>query len=98
MYKPFQLAGLMLTLSAFSANTVFAAQNNVATQQNVQQSVCKGVVKDSKGEPIVGASVVIKGTQKGTTTDINGNFSLANVKQGETIQVSFVGFKTATLP
>lgn len=51
-----------------------------------------GVVKDGKtGEPIVGANVVIKGTQKGATTDINGNFTL-EAKEGDILVVSYVGY------
>lgn len=52
----------------------------------------KGVVKDAKGEPIIGATVVEKGnTKNGTITDLNGHYSL-NVKRGSTISVSYVGF------
>ena len=47
-----------------------ASANNVNVQQ--QDNVCKGLVVDQKGEPIIGASVVIKGTPKGTVTDFDG--------------------------
>lgn len=56
--------------------------------------VCKGKVVDSAGEPIIGASVVVKGTTNGTITDMDGNYSIHNVEQGATIEVSFVGYKT----
>ena len=62
-----------------------------------QESTCKGVVKDSKGETIIGASVVVKGTSNGTITDFDGNFALSAVKKGATIQISFVGFKHKNL-
>jgi TonB-linked SusC/RagA family outer membrane protein len=59
-----------------------------------QSILLKGVVKDSKGEPIIGASVYPKGqTAKGTITDFNGNFALKVVKN-ETIVVSYVGFRS----
>jgi len=51
----------------------------------------KGTVKDSKGEPLAGVSVTIKGTTKGTQSDVNGNFTLqANV--GDVLVFSYVGF------
>ena len=46
------------------------------------------------GESVIGASVVVKGTTNGTITDFDGNFSLAGVKKGDIIQVSFVGYQT----
>ncbi len=53
-----------------------------------------GTVKDSDGSSIIGASVLVKGTNNGTTTDENGAFTLDNVARGSTLVVSFVGFKT----
>ena len=61
------------------------------TQQN---GSCTGIVKDTTGETVIGASVVVKGTTNGTITGIDGDFSLNNVKQGDIIQISFVGYKT----
>lgn len=74
------------------ANALDTGVQNLSISQ--QESTCKGVVKDSKGETIIGASVVVKGTSNGTITDFDGNFSLSNVKKGATIQISFVGFKS----
>lgn len=51
-----------------------------------------GVVTDAAGEPLPGASVMIKGTTTGTVTDLDGNYSLP-VKQGQTLVVSYIGFK-----
>lgn len=53
-----------------------------------------GVVKDIHNEPIIGATVSIKGTGNGTVTNLDGNFSLANVRKGDILQVSFVGYQT----
>lgn len=53
----------------------------------------KGKVTNSAGEGMPGVSIVIKGTSKGTTTDVEGNFSI-NVDKGQTLIFSFVGFKT----
>ena len=58
------------------------------------QSAVTGTVKDKTGEPVVGASVVIKGTSTGAVTDINGNFSIPKVKPSDVISVSYIGFNS----
>lgn len=83
-----------MMLSATMPALTFANQTGIARTTTQQSNECKGSVKDSQGEPITGASVIVKNTQQGTTTDLDGNFSLPNVKAGEVIQVSFIGFKT----
>lgn len=62
-----------------------------------QTLTVKGVVKDAVGEPVIGASVLVKGTTNGTITDFDGNFELSNVPQNATIEISFVGYVTQTL-
>lgn len=57
-----------------------------------QNIAVKGVVKDTTGEPVIGASVVQKGTTNGIITDIDGKFML-NVPSNSTIVISFVGYK-----
>ena len=59
----------------------------------VAVSQTTGVVKDNNGNPLPGASVTIKGTTVGTTTDFDGVFSI-NANQGDVIQISYVGFET----
>ena len=59
-----------------------------------QSGTCTGVVKDATGETVIGASVVVKGTTNGTITDFDGNFTLNDVKNGDVIQISFVGYIT----
>ena len=56
-----------------------------------QQIVVKGIVKDTTGEPIIGANVIVKGTTNGTITDFDGNF-LLNANKGDITQVSDLGF------
>jgi len=67
------------------------AENSV---QAVQQSTKKitGTISDSQG-PVIGASVVEKGTSNGTVTDLDGNFTL-NVKPGATLVISYIGYTT----
>ena len=59
-----------------------------------QQIAVKGHVKDTTGEPVIGANVLVKGTTNGTITDFDGNFML-NVPKDAILSVSFVGYKTA---
>lgn len=56
-----------------------------------------GVVKDKQGDAIIGANIMIKGTNEGSTTDIEGKFSL-NVNRGATLIISYIGYKTLEIP
>lgn len=64
---------------------------------SAQNITVKGTVKDNIGEPVIGASVVQKGTSNGIVTDIDGNFTL-NVPSNSIIVVSFIGYKTQEIP
>ncbi|WP_277342188.1 TonB-dependent receptor plug domain-containing protein [Runella sp. MFBS21] len=55
------------------------------------EKIISGNVSDTKGQPLVGVSVVIKGSTKGTTTDTKGNFSL-NSEEGQTLTFSYIGY------
>jgi TonB-linked SusC/RagA family outer membrane protein len=63
----------------------------IGVQAFAQTSV-SGKVTDQSGEPLVGVNVLVKGTTIGTMTDYNGNYSLANVKQGSVLVFSSIGF------
>ena len=58
------------------------------------QTQVKGSVVDDKGEPVIGASIQIKGTGQGTVTDIDGNFTLTVPSGSNTVGVSYVGLTT----
>ena len=94
MFKQFRTVSMFLLLLGGFTGVVCAASPDVAGVYATQQSgVCKGTVNDALG-PVIGASVVVKGTTNGVITDIDGNFSLSDVKEGDIIQISFVGYKT----
>ena len=57
-----------------------------------QQVTVTGNVKDEKGEPIIGANVIVKGTGTGSVTNVEGDFSLANIQNGATLEISFIGY------
>lgn len=64
-----------------------------------QQVSISGIVTDKKlNEPIIGASVVVKGTSNGCITDLDGNFQLNNVASGSTLVVSYIGYQTQEIP
>lgn len=58
----------------------------------VQAQTVTGVVKDTNGEPVIGASVAVKGTANGTITDIDGNFSVSPVDANSVLVFSFIGY------
>ena len=59
-----------------------------------QEKAVSGTVTDTGGMPLPGANVIIKGTSTGTQTDFDGNFTI-NVSEGEILQISYIGMKTA---
>ena len=58
------------------------------------QAKVSGTVVDAQGEPVIGASVIIKGTSTGTVTDFDGNFTIQSVPQNATLVISYVGYRT----
>lgn len=74
--------------------SVNAADNTPSSQSTQQAKKITGKVVDAAGEPIIGASVAVKGSGTGAVTDVNGNFSV-NAPVGSTLEISFVGYKTA---
>lgn len=89
----------MLLLSGFSTGYVQAAPHAAAVEMHsVQQdNACTGVVVDQNGETVIGASVVVKGTTNGTITGLDGDFSIPNVKKGDVIVVSYVGYMNSEI-
>jgi TonB-linked SusC/RagA family outer membrane protein len=79
-------------------NYQFVGYNVVITQKKEEQGISqqkqgtvKGTVKNADGDAIPGATVIIKGTSKGTVTDFDGNYQLDGVEAGAILQFSFVG-------
>ena len=59
-------------------------------------SYCEGQVVDEKGEPIIGANVIVEGTTNGMITDLDGNFSL-QCPVGSTLKTSYIGYLARTV-
>ena len=81
---------VMASLIVSSPFSVFADTEEVQTV--FQSSTIRGTVVDANGIPVIGASVLVKGTSNGTITDIDGNFTLQNTSG--TLVVSYIGYKT----
>lgn len=95
MLKFKSLSLLLLALGSSTGAAYSAPTFNVSNIGFVQQNgLCKGIVKDTTGETIIGASVIVRGTQNGTITGLDGDFSLNGVSRGAVLQISFVGYKT----
>ena len=89
-----KLVSAILLLSGFSTGFMQAAPHTAATGVSIvqQDNTCTGVVLDQNGESVIGASVVVKGTTNGGITGIDGDFIISNVKKGDVIVISFVGY------
>ena len=90
--RPVSLVLLSMTLCSggmWAADVTTAPKVGVAQQQ----ATLKGTVTDALG-PVPGASVIVKGTTNGMVTDMDGNFVLTDLKNGDIIQVSFIGYVT----
>lgn len=72
---------------------VMADSSEVSLSAVQQKQNVSGVVKDAAGEPIIGASILEKGTTNGIITDFDGKFSLS-VNPGAVLQISYMGYKT----
>lgn len=71
---------------------------NVTKPASGKIPLVKGIViSDEDGEPVIGATVIVDGTEAKTVTDIDGNFQLKNVPQNKRIRFSYVGMETLTL-
>lgn len=86
----FAVVGFIPVTEASGREYVFPIE---ATSQDNQ---LKGSVKDAKGEPVIGATILVKGTGTGTATDINGNYIL-DVAPGAILEISSIGFKKQTI-
>ncbi|MBB4044789.1 TonB-linked SusC/RagA family outer membrane protein [Bacteroides reticulotermitis] len=86
------LTSLFIAGNSHAESGHVVSVNAIETTQQ-QQLTVKGVIEDANKEPIIGASVIEKGTTNGTISDFDGKY-LLNVKPGSTLLISFVGYKT----
>ena len=94
MLKGLKSISALLLCCAISGGTVLAApsERQVSQANQQQDGTCTGVVVDETGMTVIGASVVVKGTTNGAITDLDGKFQIRNVKPGDVIVVTYVGY------
>ena len=75
---------------------IILSQSAKSDERKTKIIEASGVVRDEKGEPVIGASVMVQGTSDGTVTDLDGRFAL-NAPDGAKLAVSYVGYKSETV-
>ena len=83
---------LLLTPNVESSNTLREEKAQFIQPTIPQEVPITGIVKDGKGETLPGVSVIIKGTQKGTVTNVNGEYSIFVPDKNAVLVFSYVGF------
>lgn len=98
MRKKYQTPLLSAAMLAMAAPAMVAAPAAEPSAYEAQQpqAKCTGTVLDDSGEPMIGATVKVVGNDKAVAvTDVNGQFSLNNIKPGSTLSVSYIGYEDA---
>lgn len=93
------VAGL-LVFNSHSARAIEEGNfdtSGIASVQQSSQNTVKGTVVDEKGDPIIGASIVEKGTKNATVTDLDGNFTLRLSNPGATVNISYIGYVSTSV-
>ena len=91
--KSFYFAGILFALLMLNISSILAQTNENSTSP-AREILIKGQITESNsGEPIIGASIVVEGTAKGTVSDLDGNFSL-KASSNATLLISYIGFSS----
>ena len=102
MYKMNQLSTRRVCLTSALAALLLAGApvNYVMAYGGVtgiqQTASVKGVVVDQTGEAIIGATIKVKGSQKGAISDYDGNFTI-DAQRGDELEISYIGYKTQVI-
>ena len=91
------LKGEKVEYDVYERQVVIRKAGEPAAQQQ-QKNIISGSVHDTKGQPIPGVTVLVKGTTTGITTDIDGNFRLSLPVNAKILAISFMGMKTQEFP
>ena len=90
------LTTMFLGGNVLPANAAMSSRMAPLPVVEQQKNTVKGTVTDQAGEPLIGASVVIKGTTKGAVTDAEGRFAI-DVPNGATLEISCIGFEKRSI-
>ena len=73
---------------------VISKKEQISSGNSLKKRTITGKVVDDKGESVIGASIAVQGTTLGTITNLDGEYTLANVPENSEVTVSFIGYKT----
>lgn len=90
----FELFNKQIILKTIGENKKVLLNNNLKKNNTEQEKEISGIVTDKEGNPLPGASIIVKGTSNGTTTDFDGKFALTVGENAAAIVVSYIGFGT----
>ena len=93
LMNPCRKLCFVMALAAGMVAIPLPSKADQAAQAVQQNNVVRGQVKDKMGEPIIGATVKVKGSNLGVVTDIDGNFEMRNVPSGGVLVITYVGYK-----
>ncbi|WP_300938948.1 TonB-dependent receptor [Bacteroides acidifaciens] len=88
--------GVNTSFSIVDNHIVLSAKNTKVDQQKKTPIAASGTITDAKGEPLIGVSVLVKGTSNGTITDMDGNFKIQAAK-GDVLEVSYIGYASQAI-
>ena len=89
----FSLIGVLTILSIVPQKSI--AKINVINGV-LQKNAIKGRILDATGEPVIGATIKVKGTTNGALSDLNGYYTI-NAQVGDQLEISYIGYKTRTI-
>lgn len=87
----FILSILLISTGSYALN--FKGKTTTLYQSGAKKNI-QGFVKDEKGEPVIGATIAVKGTTIGTTSDLNGLYNLTVPSENSILVVSYIGYVT----
>ena len=93
------LNGTSVSYAIANGHIVLSKAGKVTSinQQKQETVKVKGKVVDATGEPLIGVSILVKGSTNGTVTDVDGNFNIEAVK-GATLEISYIGYTAQSIP
>ena len=88
----FLLSSVLNNVNAETNTSDYVKSSSELKQvMQVQQTAVKGIITDEKGEPIIGANIVVKGTEVGTISDVDGAFQV-NAPVGAVLHITYIGY------
>ena len=90
--QKFSQGGMLCKIALVAIMLAFQAMLGIGAGVLNAQTVKGTVISGTDNEPLIGASVMVQGTKIGAVTDLDGNFAI-EAKNGQTLEVSYLGFK-----